>query len=109
MGEFDNYLKKKNKTSLYLPRCPIINGFVKRADRTPNGEFLISYPFYDDRDINKFNKDLIEYLIWFNTIRPHYSLGNLSPVDYMIKLNKESHMSATYTINLIFFSQKFKI
>ena len=97
-GEFDNYLKKKKMKHLFIyPRCPKINGFVERANRTLNEEFLISYPFYDDRDINKFNKDLIEHLIWFNTIRPHKSLGNVSPIDYVIKLNPESHMYATYT------------
>jgi len=99
LGEFDRYLKKMNMKHLFIyPRCPKINGFVERANRTLNEEFLISYPFYDDRDINKFNKDLIEHLIWFNTIRPHKSLGNLSPIDYVIKSNPESHMYATYTL-----------
>lgn len=99
LGKFDQYLKKKKITHLFIyPRCPKINSFVERANRTLNEEFLIQYPFYDDRDLNKFNKDLIDYLIWFNTERAHKALGNLSPINYVLKLYPESHMYATYTI-----------
>ncbi|MBN2244776.1 MAG: DDE-type integrase/transposase/recombinase, partial [Candidatus Aminicenantes bacterium] len=98
LGEFDNYLKKKKIKHLFIyPRCPKINSFVERANRTLNEEFLIPYPFYDDRDIDRFNKDLMEHLIWFNTIRPHKALGNISPIDYVLKLKPESHMYVTYT------------
>ncbi len=99
LGKFDQYLKKKKIEHLFIyPRCPKINSFVERANRSLNEEFLIPYPFYDDRDLIKFNKDLMEHLIWFNTKRPHNSLGNLSPIDYVIKSYPESHMYATYTI-----------
>jgi hypothetical protein len=50
-----------------------------------NEEFLIPYTFYDDWDLIKFNKDIMEYLIWFNNKRGYKSLGNLSPIDYVIK------------------------
>ena len=100
LGEFDRYLNKMKIKHLFIyPRCPKINGFVERANRTLNEEFLISYPFYDDRNLKQLNKDLIEHLIWFNTVRPHKSLGNLSPIDYVLKLFPESHMYATYTNN----------
>ena len=99
LGKFDQYLKRKKIKHLFIyPRCPKINSFVERANRSLNEEFLIPYPFYDDKNLEQFNRDLIEHLIWFNTKRPHYSLGNLSPVDYLIKLFPESHMYATYTI-----------
>ncbi len=98
LGKFDQYLKKKKIEHLFIyPRCPKINSFVERANRSLNEEFLIPYPFYDDRDLDKFNKDLMEHLIWFNTKRPHNSLGNLSPIDYVIKSYPESHMCVTYT------------
>ena len=99
LGKFDQYLKKKKIVHLFIyPRCPKINSYVERANRTLNEEFLIPYPFYDDRDLNKFNKDLIDHLIWFNTERAHKALGNLSPINYVIKSFPESHMYATYTI-----------
>jgi transposase InsO family protein len=98
LGKFDQYLKKKKIRHLFIyPRCPKINSFVERANRTLNEEFLIPYPFYDDRNLDQFNKDLVDHLVWFNTKRVHKALGNLSPIDFVIKSNKQSHMYVTYT------------
>lgn len=32
--------------------------------------------------LEEFNKELIEYLIWYNTKRVHKGLNNLTPMDY---------------------------
>jgi len=41
---------------------------------------------------SKFNHSLMDYLIWYNTERPHWSLNLLSPIQYLIKHNGFSEM-----------------
>lgn len=50
--------------------------------------------------LEEFNKELIEYLILYNTKRVHKGLNNLTPMDYII-LNypKECQMYWTHTKN----------
>jgi len=99
MGEFDRYLKSKNIIHLFIyPRCPKINGFVERANRTLQEEFVNGHEESVLESIGEFNTKLIDYLVWYNTKRVHKSLGNISPVNYLIKtLPPESQMYVTYT------------
>jgi len=39
----------------------------------------------------------MEYLIFYNTKRVHKGLGNLSPIDYVLKYYPESQMYVTRT------------
>lgn len=85
LGEFDDYLTKINvKHEFIYLKSPKINGCVERFNRTIQEEFIqrndeIIY------DLEKFNQKLQNYLIWYNTKRPHYSLGQIPPTEYMQK------------------------
>ncbi|MCX7881005.1 MAG: IS3 family transposase, partial [Patescibacteria group bacterium] len=60
--------------------------------------FIDGHEEYALESIDEFNSRLIDYLIWYNTKRVHKSLGNVSPIDNLLKiLPKESHMYVTYT------------
>ncbi len=99
MGEFDDYLKRKNINHLFIyPRCPRINGFVERANRTLQEEFIAGHEEYALEGIEEFNSRLVDYLVWYNTKRVHKSLGNVSPINYLLKtLPQESQKYVTYT------------
>ena len=98
LGEFDKYLHHKSLKHLYIyPRCPKINGYVERANRTLDEDFLKWNIQLASRDLNRFNEKLIDHLIWFNTKRPHSSLSNQSPVNYLLSKYPESQMYVTYT------------
>lgn len=85
LGMFDEYLKDKHIKHLFLyPKHPKINGYIERANRTLEEEFMGYNLYLLSDDINTFNSELIEYLIWYNTERPHHSLNNLSPMNFMI-------------------------
>jgi len=99
MGDFDDYLKRRNISHLFIyPRCPKINGFVERANRTLQEEFVNGHEEYALDGIAEFNSRLIDYLIWYNTKRVHKSLGNVSPISHLLNtLPPKSHMYVTYT------------
>lgn len=99
LGECDQYLEKRNIPHYFTyPRCPRINGAVERYQRSLQEEFvnhhldLISNP-------RVFNQKMVEYLIWYNTKRPHKSLGLKSPMDYLVSKGHLSQMSVTYTFS----------
>jgi len=98
LGLFHQYLTKKGITHLFIyPRCPKINSFVERANRTLKEEFLNEYQDLALTDINLLNKELVKYLIWYNTQRPHEALNYKSPIDYLLEVSPESQMYVTCT------------
>ena len=82
---FREYLEKHRIVHFYnYPRYPRGNGYIERFFRTIKEQYI--YWNTDGiYDIRKFNENLIEYLIWYNTKKPHTGLNKLSPVDYLIK------------------------
>ena len=45
--------------------------------------FKMNNIFLQRDDVNTFNKKLMDYLIWYNTQRPHKSLNNLTPIEIL--------------------------
>jgi putative transposase len=63
------------------PRSPKLNGYVERSNRTHTEEF---YEVTDcEFDIESINKALIEWEKVYNLIRPHQSLGYLTPAQFL--------------------------
>ena len=98
MGTFDQYLKDNHIKHLFIyPRCPRINGYVERANRTLQEEFIDYALELLFEDLVKFNSELIKYLIFYNTKRIHRGLNNLSPIDFVLKCYPEYQMYVTCT------------
>jgi len=84
------------------PKKPQHNGMVERLNRTIQDEFIdwnleeLAY------DLDNFNHQLMDWLIWYNTERPHYSLGLKSPMQHLLELlqltPQESNMLWTDTL-----------
>ncbi len=97
LGEFDKYLKEKNIKHVFIyPRCPKINAFIERANRILQEEFIDDNEHLALESIDDFNRHLIDYLLFYNTKRPHFSLNNQTPIDFMLKYLQEQ-----YTKNII--------
>lgn len=70
------------------PRTPKMNAHMERFNRTIQEEFA------DFRhglllDTAAFNKDLMLWLLWYNTKRVHHAFNNkLSPVQYLLQYEK---------------------
>lgn len=83
LGEFDGYLNQiRTKHQFIYQKSPKVNSVVERFNRTVQEEFIQRNDEYM-YDKEKFNQKLTNYLIWYNTRRPHYSLGQLSPLAFM--------------------------
>ena len=69
-GYFDKYLKDKGYKHLFIyPRCPKINAYVERSNRTLPEEFIKHNLTSLHISLDQFNRELIDYLVWHNTKR----------------------------------------
>jgi transposase InsO family protein len=82
------------------PKHPQSNGFLERFNRTIQEQFVNqNIDIIDEPD--EFNREMMKYLIWYNTEKPHRGIGNLPPlryfVDNFINTPKKSNMLWTLT------------
>ena len=66
------------------PRTPKMNAHCERFNRTIQEEF-VDYHVHELLEPQQFNVTLMEYLIWFNTERPHYALQLQSPLQFLLQ------------------------
>jgi transposase InsO family protein len=96
LGDFDKHMKKRKIPHYFsYPHCPKINGCVERFNRTLKEEFVYNNLDVID-DMETFRRRLSEYLIFYNTERPHKTIGLKSPIDYLISEGAMSKKIATY-------------
>ena len=83
LGSFHEYLEAQAIKHIFIyPNSPKINGVVERFNRTVQEEFINrNDEIYYDEVV--FNRKLTKYLCWYNTKRPHSSLGYLSPMQFI--------------------------
>jgi len=99
---FEIYLEKSDIIHFHTyPRCPKQNSEIERFNRTLSDAFIARNRMLLAYDIEKFNEKLIDWLLWYNTRRPHWSLGLVSPLRYIVNqlAEPESHMCWTSTKN----------
>jgi len=87
-SEFEKHFRKYVKDLGIVhfntyPRCPKMNAHIERFNRTIQEEFANHnlQTLYADMDV--FQERLIEWLLWYNTERPHEALGLVSPMWYI--------------------------
>jgi len=66
------------------PNHPQSNGHIERFNRTSQEQFVDWYTdSLDDPDV--FNRSLMNYLIWYNTEKPHRGIGKKPPLRYYLE------------------------
>lgn len=69
------------------PRSPKLNGAVERANRTHTEEF---YQVHNcSLEMNQLNRELRQWERIYNTVRPHQSLGYLTPHQFLLQLSSQ--------------------
>lgn len=77
------------------PRSPKLNGHVERAHRTHTEEF---YEVTDSSfELPELNQALLEWEKVYNTVRPHQSLGYLTPHRFLQRLMETKSKGACVT------------
>jgi transposase InsO family protein len=81
------------------PRCPKMNSEIERFNRTLSDAFLKRNRHLLAYDIDGLNEKMMDWLLWYNTRRPHWSLGLVSPLRYIVSTlpEPECHMLWTDT------------
>jgi transposase InsO family protein len=79
------------------PRSPKMQAEIERFNRTLSEAFIASRRHLLAYDLPAFNRALMDWLLCYNTRRPHWSIGLISPLRYILnKLPaKESQMCWT--------------
>jgi len=65
------------------PHCPKMNAHIERFNRTLQEDFIEKNKYLLRDDISAFNLKLSDWLLWYNSERPHASLGQISPLRYI--------------------------
>jgi len=95
---FMNYLDKQNVTHYWnYPGRPYRNGHIEKFNRTIQEEFIDDHEAWLD-NTREFNVKLIDWLIWYNTKRPHWSLQLQSPFQFLLNNGYLSEMRWTDTV-----------
>ncbi len=96
---FMTYLEEqKIKHYWNYPGRPYRNGHIEKFNRTIQEEFVDQNEMWLENTL-EFNQKLMDWLLWYNTERPHWSLQLQSPVDYLITNGYLSKMTWTDTFN----------
>jgi putative transposase len=99
---FDRNCRENDLVHFFnYPRHPQSNAHVERFNRTIQEQFA-NWHIDELEELDTFNRNLMEYLIWYNTERPHRSIGNLPPLKFYLnkyyKPQQKSNMLWTLTI-----------
>lgn len=79
------------------PRCPKMNSEIERYNRTLSDAFISRNRKLLAHDIDEFNRRLMEWLLWYNTRRPHWTLGLISPLRYIVSTLPERECQMIWT------------
>jgi hypothetical protein len=101
-GYFSNYLKNNEIEHFHnYPGYPRGNAYIERFNRTIRQQYVNANMDWID-DTQEFNKKLMNYLLWYNSKRPHRGIGYMTPLDYvaneMSNDPKKSNMLRDYTV-----------
>ena len=98
MKNFESELERHHITHWWTyPRSPKMNAHCERFNRTIQESFVDYHEDLLFTDLNGFNQKMADWLVFYNTERPHQALALLSPVQSSMINQPECHMLWTYT------------
>jgi transposase InsO family protein len=95
---FMHYLEQRNITHYWNYKGqPYKQGHIEKFNRTIQEEFVDHPEMWLD-NVDEFNEKMLDWIVWYNTKRYHWSLNLMSPVDYLLNNNWFSKMCWTNTL-----------
>ena len=98
--QFEIYCGKENITHFFsYPRSPKMDAEIERFNRTLSEAFISKNRHLLAYNLEAFNRAMVDWLLWYNTRRPHWSIGLISPLRYIVNQlpAEKSHMCWTST------------
>jgi putative transposase len=90
---FQNWAKQRKIELRHIqPGKPAQNGFVERFNRTYRGDVLDANQFFSLQEVISITE---EWILEYNTIRPHQALNNLPPE--IFAMNREKYIQNNFT------------
>jgi putative transposase len=87
-AQFEQACQKRGLRLFVLPpRSPKLNGAVERANRTLSEEFYQVTAC--SLEMKKLNRELRQWERIYNTVRPHQSLGCLTPRQFLSRFSSQ--------------------
>lgn len=81
---FELLLSREGITHFHsYPRCPKQQSEIERFNRTLSDAFIKSHKYLLETNLEEFNRQLMDWLLWYNTRRPHWSLELKCPLRYI--------------------------
>ena len=80
------------------PKSPKMNAHAERFNRTVQESFVDYHENLLFTDLGLFNQKMAEWLVFYNTQRPHYRLGQKTPLSSLIQQQPECQRWWTHTI-----------
>ena len=98
LGSFDKTLQEAAIKPLWTyPYTPKMNAICERFNRALREQFIEFNEILLFEDLALFNLKLAEYLALYNSKRLHKALALTTPVEYILKENKNCNMWWTHT------------
>lgn len=99
-GNFDKTLQEAAIKHLWTyPYMPKVNAICERSNRTLREQFIEFNEILLFEDLALFNQKLAEYLVLYNSKRPHKAFALITPVKYILRENKNCNMWWPHTPN----------
>jgi transposase InsO family protein len=101
---FDQYLKTQNMIHFWnYPRSPKMNSYVERFNGLIQKQY-VGWHLMEILEPDEFNIGLVKYLTWYNTEKPHRSIGKIPPLMYFVNNfidSEKSNMLWTATLSCL--------
>jgi hypothetical protein len=81
------------------PKTPKMNAHVERFNRTIQESFVDYHEDLLFTDLARFNQKLADWLLFYNTQRPHHRLGQRTPLSFLLQHQPECQRWWTYTFS----------
>ena len=99
-GHFQQRLDARGITHWWTyPRSPKMNAHAERFNRTLQEQFVDDHEDLLFDDLAAFNQHLADWLLAYNTVLPHHSLGRQSPVQFLLHHQPECQRWWTHTVH----------
>jgi transposase InsO family protein len=97
-ADFAQLLKERGIKRWYTyPKTPKMNAHAERFNRTIQESFVDYHEELLFTDLTLFNRKLADWLVFYNAERPHHSLGQQSPLSFLLEHQPECQRYWTHT------------